>query len=298
MGEYGLLMTAWAQIDPVNALAYATENTGGGFATNTVLATWTTKDPEAAIRWATENHSGEDANPYMASIIGVIAGTDINRATALVGEMPYSRERGEALASIMPHLLALGPDAARTWVTGLKDEQLREGAMARLTEELAASDPQGTAKWLAANPGPGSDRGLGTAVAEWARQDRAAATAYYATLPAGDARSYALRGLVSAVASDDPQAAAGMLTRYSGDVTDSVVRHFVWSSFRSDPATAASNISRINDVEQRDEMYRRTLGGWLRRDPESAQAWIRSNQQLPPAILNDLNRQINEGAGG
>jgi len=298
MGEYSLLLTAWAEADPVKALAYATANTGGSFATDTILATWTAKDPEAAILWAQQKHTGEEANPYMASIIGIIAETDVRRASQLVVDMPYSRERGEALAAMMPHLAALGPEAARNWVAALKDEQLREGAMGRLNEALTRIDPQGTAKWLVAHPEPANQRGLGSAVAEWARQDRDAATAYFSTLPAGEIRSYALRGLVSAVASEDPKAAASMLNSYSADVTDSVVRHFVWSSFRSDPATAASNISRITDVEQRDETYRRTLGGWLRRDPEGAQTWLRSNQQVPPNVVDELNRQIREMNGG
>ncbi len=298
MGEYSLLLTAWAEADPVKALAYATANTGGTFATETILSTWTAKDPEAAIAWAQQNHTGTEANPYMASIIGIIAETDIKRASQLIVDMPYSQERGEALGSMIPHLAALGAEAARGWVASLKDEQLREGAMARLNDELASIDPQGTAKWLVAHPDGANQRGLGTALAEWARQDRGAATSYFSSLPAGESRSYALRGLVSAVASEDPKAAASMLNSYSSDVTDSVVRHFVWSSFRADPATAASNISRISDVEQRDETYRRTLGGWLRRDPESAQTWLRSNQQLPPNVLEDLNRQIKEMNGG
>jgi len=298
MAEYSLLLTAWAEADPVKALAYATANTGGTFATNTILATWTAKDPEAAIGWATQNHSGTEANPYMASIIGIIAQTDVKRASQLIVDMPFSRERGEALAAMIPHLAALGPEAARSWVASLKDEQLREGAMGRLTDELASIDPQGTAKWLVANPDPTNQRKLGSAVAEWARQDLGGATAYFSSLPSGETRSYALRGLVSAVASEDPKGAAAMLNRYSGDVTDSVVRHFVWSSFGADPATAASNISRISDVEQRDETYRRTLGGWLRRDPEGAQTWLRSNQQLPPNVLDELNRQIREMNNG
>lgn len=292
MGDYSLLLTAWAQADPLGALAYAKENTGGNFATETILTTWAASDPEAAIRWARDNHQGEDANPYMASLIGVIGRTDLPRATQLVGEMPFSRERGEALASIMPGVLAQGPAAAKQWAMAIQDEQLREGAIARVAEELASTDPQGTAAWLSANPSPGTERAMGSAMASWARQDANAATSYFNSLPAGPVRSSALRGLVSAVASENPQAGAAMLNRYSGDVTDSVVRHFIWSSFRNDPATAASNIARINDSEQRDEMYRRMLGGWLRRDPDNAQAWIRSNTQLPDNIRQDLNREI------
>jgi hypothetical protein len=152
MGEYSLLLAAWAEADPIEALAYARANTGGTFATNTILAAWAARDPEATLLWAQEHHRGEDANPHMARIIGVIAATDIKRASELTVGMPYSSERGEAFAAMAPHLAALGQDAARRWVDSLKDEVFRMGAMVRLNQELARIDPQGTAQWLADHP--------------------------------------------------------------------------------------------------------------------------------------------------
>lgn len=292
-GEYAMLLTAWAEMDPVAALAYATTNTGGSFATNTVLTAWAGRDAEAAIAWATQNHQGDGANPHMAGIIQGIAASDPLRATQLLTEMPFSRERGTALAALLPHLIQQGPDAARIWVAGLTDERLRDGAMIRLAEQLASTDPAGTAKWLIDNPGQASRDRLNNVFDTWARQDRAAATAYFNSLPPGETRSNALRGVVSAVATSDPQEAAAMLNRHSGDVTDGVVRNFVWRSFGSDPSIAASHIGMISDPGMRDEMYRRTLTGWLRNDPATATSWIRSNP-VPPTVLEEMNRQINE----
>ena len=66
-GEYGMLLAAWAQADPIKALDYVKQNTRSGFALNTVLSTWAAKDPEAAIAWAKTSHTGEGANPYLVS---------------------------------------------------------------------------------------------------------------------------------------------------------------------------------------------------------------------------------------
>lgn len=293
MGEYSLLLTAWAETDPTAALAYAKDNTSGNFASNTILTTWAGRDPEAAVAWAKANHTGDGANPYMAGIIRGLATDDPVRATQLLTDMPYSRERGDALGAIMPALIQQGPDAARQWVSGISDERLRDGAMTRIAEQLANVDPKGTAEWLVANPSSATSRRLDDVLAAWARKDQTAAVSYLNTLPAGADRSNALRGVVTAVATEDPRAGAAMLSRYSGDVTDGVVQSFVWHAVGSDPVLAANHIGMIGDANQRDEMYRRALSGWLQRDPATAWNWIRSNN-LPEEVRNHVTRQYEE----
>ena len=290
-GEYALLLSAWAKVDPVRALEYTTANTGGGFATNTVLSTWATEDAEGAIQWAKSNHEGDEANPYMAGIIRGIAGSDPNRATELLTEMPRSEERGEALDAMLPHLLTQGPDSARAWISALTDESLKNGAILRSAEPLAAADPQGTLQWLLDNPGEASRRRMDDVFEVWAGNDRDTAMAAMTAMAPGEHRSNALRGLVSSVASADPQQALDLMNRYSGDVTDRVVQNFVWHSFGNDPSTAVAQISRISNERERDQMYRHTLNRWLDRDEDAAATWIESNPDIPAQVIEHLNRR-------
>jgi hypothetical protein len=91
MGEYGMLLSAWAKADSLAALAYAKENTGNPFTANTVLTTWASIDPEAAIRWAQANHTGDGANPYLAGIIRSLAASDpILHATRTSRVRPFA----------------------------------------------------------------------------------------------------------------------------------------------------------------------------------------------------------------
>lgn len=290
MGEYSLLLTAWAQADPVAALAYAKENTRGGFAQDTVLTTWATTDPEAAIRWAQSNHEGDGPNPFIPGIIRGLAQTDPDRATQLLATMPRSGERGKGLDFILPHLLQQGTDATREWITALTDDSLKNGAMLRVAGQFAAADPAGTASWLLANPGEASQRRIDDVYGTWAAKDSQAAVNSFATLPAGEARSDALRGLIGSVASEDPKQALSLLDRYPNDVDDRVVRNFIQSSFGNDPATAAGQIVRIGDEREREQMYRRTLGAWLQRDAAAANAWIQSNP-VPDSVIERINRR-------
>ena len=292
-GEYSLLLTAWAQADPLAALSYAKENTNGGFAQDTILTSWASTDPEAAIRWAQANHEGDDPNPYLPGIIRGLAQSDPARATELLASLPRSEERGRALDFMLPHLLEKGSDATRAWIASLTDEALKNGAMERVADKLAATDPAGTASWLLANPGQAADRRMDDVYSVWANKDQQAALSSFSALPAGNARSNALRGVISSVAVADPKAAVSLMNRYPNDVNDRVVQTAIWHSFGSDPATAAAQIARIGDAQQRDQMYRRTLDAWFDRDPATAQAWIQTNA-IPDSVRARLAQRRSE----
>ncbi|MEI6675753.1 MAG: hypothetical protein WCO57_11305 [Verrucomicrobiota bacterium] len=293
-GEYAMLLTAWSQVDPITALTYAKANTQSNFATSTILSAWAATDPDAALRWADANHTGTGANPYLAGIIRTLGAIDPARATDLLASMPRSQERGEALDAMLPHLLAQGPAATRAWISALSDESLRNGSMMRAAEQLAQADPKGTADWLVANPGEAAKRRMDDVLGIWANSDKKAAVAYFEALPKGENRSEALRGVVTAIATQDAAAAATMLNRYASDVTDGTLQSFVWHSLGSDPALALSYVSRISNPGEQDRIYNRALDTWLSRDPTAAAAWMQKNR-LPENVARHFQ---NKATGG
>jgi hypothetical protein len=293
MGEYSMLLTAWAELDPTAALAYTKANTKNGFATATILSAWATKDTEAAIRWAQANHTGEAANPYMSGIIRGIAATDPARATELLASMPRSVERAKGLDFLMPHLLEKGVAATRDWIATLKDDALRNGAILRSAEPLADTDPAGTASWLLANPGEASQRRLDDVYSSWAKKDQQAAMTSFNALPAGENRSNALRGVVTSVATKDPVAAVALMDRYPSDINDRMVQSVIWHSFGDQPSIAASQISRIKNEQDREQMYRRTLNAWSEEDAAAAQTWMQANP-VPDNVKQQVLRRQEE----
>jgi hypothetical protein len=214
------------------------------------------------------------------------------RATGLLTAMPMSRERAEALDGILPHLLTQGNEATRAWIEAITDDSLRSGAMMRVAEKLAASDPEGTAKWLLANPSEATQRRIDDVYNTWAAKDQQAALSAFNALPSGQDRSNALRGLLTNMASSDPNAAISMMDRYPSDVTDRVVQNVVWHSFGNDPATAISQISRMTNERERNQTYARTISYWLQRDATAANVWLQNNP-LPPAVQEEVNRRSN-----
>ena len=79
------------------------------------------------------------------------------------------------------------------------------------------------------------------------------------------------------------------MDQYADEVNDRTVRNFIWHSFGKDPATALGEVSRIGDEDRRNEMYRRAMGVWMRRDATAAQAWLNTNP-LPESVTRSLSQ--------
>lgn len=295
MTEYSMLLSAWAKKDPLQALAYAEANTGNRFARNTILTTWAASDPDGAIRWAQEHHNPDDeeGNPWMIGVIQGLAGTDPARASQLLAAMNFSEERGEAMAALLPSILAQGPQAAQDWATAITDENLKQGAIGRVAEALAAKDPAGTAAWLAQNPGEAAQRSMDNVLSTWMEQDKDGAMAYYKSLPSGEVRTNALRGVASSLAMENPQAAADFLDQNAAYANDRVYQQFAWSSFGQAPDLAASYIGKITDAREQERMYDRMIGGWMRRDFNAASTWLNS-ASLPTNVSERLQRRVQQ----
>ena len=291
MEEYGMLLTAWAKINPLAALDYASKNTRNPYARQTILAAWASTDPSGAIAWAKDNFKGEGANPFMVGVIRGLAQNDPQLASSLMAEMPRSEERGNALDSLLPVFLKQGVDTARQWVSSITDETLRNGAMERLADRTLEKDPLGTADWLIANPSESTNRRVDDALFAMATKDKDAAMGYFQKLPTGNDRTNALRGLVNAEAMENPKAAAALMDRYGSDVNNRVVEQFVWHSFGKDPQLAVQNIGRVTDIEQRDQMYTRTIERWLGEDQTAAMVWMCDNT-LPQNVTDRLTRSM------
>ncbi len=291
MSEYSMLLTAWANYDPVGALDYASENTGTPFARQTILTSWATKDPAAAMEWAKANHEGEEANPWMVGVIRGIASNDPDQATALMNAMPYSRERGEALDAVQGHYMKQGPDAARAWALSIEDERLRAGAIGRVAGDLARVDPKGTADWLMANPSEGATRAMSRVMERMAESDPDAAMTYFQGITDEALKTRAFAGLAEEMGETDPMAAARFIDANPSLVTDDVYEEFIWNARRQDPALGAQAIGSIQNADRQNRAYRQYIGHWLRRDFEAASNWVGQNE-LPASVQRSVNGMI------
>jgi hypothetical protein len=283
MSEYGMLLHAWAKADPKGALGYAMKHTGTPFARQAIMTSWSTDDPDAAIAFV--KHQSEGANPLLVGIIRGIAPADLSRATGLLQELPYSRERGDALQGILPFVMENGADLALNWAAGLADPQLKSGALTYIMSDLADSEPMRAAELLITlGDNDAAVRVADDVAGSLARVDLEQAKNWSAGLD-DDLRAEAVEGIIGHYASQDPVAASGWLGSLAGTINlDSAIRQFAWRSQGSQPELAADWIGQIQSPERRNEMYNSVLSRWLRSDPTSAEHWIQSTPDLPEGV--------------
>jgi hypothetical protein len=294
MGEYAILLTAWAKVDPVSALDYAKANTGTSFARETILASWVETQPEAAIVWAKENFDAikndRNANPWLVGIIKGMASQDLSRASQLLEELPYSEGRGEALRSVLNELIAQGPDTAKNWINGLSDEQLRDGAAARLASRLAKDDPAAALSWAGSVSEASLLRASSDIIDGWASDSPELAQAWVDSQP--DAiQAAAGHGLINALA---PSEAATWLTQHEGNPAfDDTIQSFAFNAIKREPELAASWIMKVTDTRKKEGIFHRVLSTWMREDTAGAMNYIENNE-VPESVVRRAKRQLEE----
>lgn len=290
MSEYGILLHAWAKVDPLGALDYAEEHTGTQFARQTILTSWAGNDPESAVLWAKEHHEGEGANPWLIGVIRGIASNDPARATEVLHDLPLSRERGTALSAIIPQIAKQGQEAAVLWLDTITDERLHLGATSYLAANLSKTDAAGTAEWVSTlSESEGKSRAAAEVADAWADQDLQSALAWTDSLE-GSSRSSAAQKVIGTYAKENPGEAAAWLRTMSDDPKyNDISRSYIWNTARTHPEFSLAQVGEMQDSRSQDRYYERILRSWKNQDANAAEAWMNNN-----AVSDKLRNKVNK----
>lgn len=287
-GEYRMLLSAWAQVDPLQALDYAKENTGTNFARQTILSAWAKNDTEGAVAWARDNFDSEakgaDANPWLVGVIEGISSLDLGRATQLLEELPFSRGRGQALDAVFAEVTASGPENAKRWIASLSDEKLKSGAAGRLAGQLAKEDPRAAAEW-ASSMGPEILKSsAGEIVQQWADNDLPAALSWVESQPEEIVASAGPSLVREMIQNENVVAASDWLANYEGNPAfDDSVKSLVWHSMGDEPALAADWIMRLSTEDDQRNTFHRMIGRWMSKDEAGVVDYV-NNNPVPEGI--------------
>ena len=190
----------------------------------------------------------------------------------------------------MNELIAQGPDTAKNWINGLSDEELRNGAAARLASRLAEDDPAAALLWA----GSVSDASLLKASSDiidgWASDSPELAQAWVNSQP--DAiQAAAGRGLINALA---PSEAATWLTQHEGNPAfDDTIQSFAFNAIKREPELAANWIMKVTDTRKKEGIFHRVLSSWMREDTDGAMNYIENNE-VPESVARRAKRQLEE----
>lgn len=290
--ERSLILQAWAERDPLNALSFIQEKGGEDWERETAVATWAANDPQAAFAWASTAKDEGDVNNWLLGATRGIAATDPELARDFLGQLE-GRTRSQALNAVTPYVMQYGFEYATSWIAGVGDEGTRNRAAREMARDLANLDPAQAGQWNAAMTDVETRRDISETVADrWARADLPAAREWVESLPE-DTKSEAAEGIARRYAREDPAAAAQWLTSLGTNPDlDGARRILIEESFRSSPQTSLEFVSSISDPRAQEGYYQRYLGGWMRQDEAAARQWINSNaQNLPERVVARFNRQ-------
>lgn len=292
--EYELLLSAWAQAAPEDAIEYASKQLDGVFAKNIVLETWATTDPEAALTWAQNNFASPDideANPWVLGIIRGIVAKDLDAASSIFESIPRdSPEQREALTSILSHLHATDPKSAQKWAFEIKDEEIRSMALGVVTQKMVLTNPAEAARWVASLKDP-------TAFSESAQK---IAHHYYLESPEETKKwitdlpvwavGEAANAVVNLTTQENPEAAAqwmsDLLEANPNGNYDPAIETLIEKSVLVDPLVSAEWVIGLTSERQQNKHYQTVISEWLEKDEQAARDWVQyRHQDLPESVL-------------
>jgi len=289
--EYLLVLSAWAERDPLAAATHVHEMDGESDLKSAVMAAWSAIDPESAERWARNMADAGTANPWLVGVIEGIAAADVERARSLIEDIPRGRELNRALDATLGHVYLHGSQAAAEWINGIDDEHIQQNSAEWLAERMAIRDPEAVTAWISSLENVDAQRKAAEELAgRYASQNLIAAKSWVATLPE-EARVKAAEGVVDHLARQDPAAAFHWSTELGGGPElDGVRRDIVRRGFERDPAAALTIALHLEDHRDRERFTARYLQRWIETDPAAASGWLNDNaRHLPEATRSALN---------
>lgn len=281
--ERSLILQAWAERDPMSAIAFLEENGANDWERETTLSTWAAIDPQGAFAWASSSEDEGKVNNWLLGTMRGIAATSPELARDFLLQMEPGETRNRSLSSMEPFVMQYGYDFAENWLSGLGDPELLNRASRGLADNLANLDPARAGQWNAAIADTKTRRDVSETVSDrWARQDLDGAKAWVSTLPE-DTRTEAAEGVARHYARANPaEGAQWLATLGDNPDLDGAKRIFISEAYRRDPEVSLDFVANISSEKSRKDYYYRYLRSWMRKDPNSARRWTTSNETILP----------------
>jgi hypothetical protein len=287
-------LLAWAQEDPLGAIAYSQALPLGESRQNLMYAIangYGRDDPDAALAWvATQKGPPHDLR---SSVIAGIAQVDARRALDLafseeanvmnVGGA-FRRGRFEMLSSVISNAMASSaatPPELVARILALRDDNERNNALQIVLGSWTRNDPRAAFDWLVTERDLPAQN-VNVLVGSMARSDPVLAASYTARVPA-ELRPLWIANVAQSYARLDPEAGMDWLRGFRGEkgYADAVAA-IVHQTANYDPAKAAGLIDSL------DEKGPNTLGAteavakvWGATDEQAARLWVRGLAEGP-----------------
>src|SRR5688572_25168578 len=100
--ERSLILQAWAERDPLGAVAFLQQGNANDWERETALSTWAANDPQAAFAWAAGAPDEGDVNNWLLGATRGIAAADPQLARDYIAQLE-GRTRDQAIDAVEPY---------------------------------------------------------------------------------------------------------------------------------------------------------------------------------------------------
>ena len=292
--EYRILLSAWAQASPKDAIAYASKHFEGTFAKNTILETWALNDPKAALAWAQKNFASPDsdeANPWLLGVLRGVVATDLNTASSIFESIPRDTpEQREALSTILSHLHATNPESAQEWATKIEDGEIRSIAFGIVAQKMVLTDPVAAAQWVSSLEDSMAFSESAEKIAHhFYLENPEEAKTWTTDLPVwavGEAANAIVNLTVEENPEDTAQWMSNLLTANPNGNYDPAIETLIEKATLIDPQISAEWITGLTSERQQNKHYQTVLSEWLEKDEQAALDWVQyRHKDLPEPVL-------------
>lgn len=276
--EIRMLAEAWAAVDGKSAVEYLNALPYNERPQNTIRATlaeWAMHDLDAAEAWA-RSATTNVPNHYMIGVIAGAANVNLSRAETLLYEMPYGRERGDAMAYVAGAHLENGNADAMNWATSVQDPRLEQASIRKVAAQVALTDPLLAANWVVQNSNEEQmPYNVSTLARQWSYSDAEAAANWAFGLPPGPAQDAAIAATLPSLAVKNPQAVEKMLVSQPPSKATDPARVTLAREYTStDPVRALAWANTVTDPHARDRTTQRIMDTWQKNDPAAAAKFV------------------------
>ena len=281
--EIRMLAESWGAVDGKSAADYldsVPHDQRPQLSLRATLAEWAMHDTDAAEAWA-KNETTNQPNPYMIGVIAGAANVDLTRAQTMLYEMPYGRERGDAMAYVAGAHLENGNADAMTWATSVPDPRLEQAAIRKVATQVALADPVDAANWVLKNSNPDSIAyNVSTVAKQWSYQSPEDAVNWALGLPAGAAQDAAVAAALPSLVAKDPSAVEKILLNQPATQATDPARITLAKEYSStDPVRAIAWANTVTDPRTRDHLTQHVMQSWMQTDPAAAAQFMQPKPQ-------------------
>ncbi|MDG2166547.1 MAG: hypothetical protein P8L44_01300 [Opitutales bacterium] len=264
------VMSGWAEVDPQNAVAYASEN-GDASARGgrnplmlSAMQGWANTNIEGAINYAMteiDTSSDQGGRGRGGGIENFLIARYVNEDPQAAGQWALSQSdpetRNDAIGTIARSMAGDSPQDAALWAQAISDPEAQAEALRGTASGWAREDPQAAMEWaMNIEDQTVSSQATRTALGTWAREDPYSASDYVIEMEPGATKDQAASTLSQSLIREDPEMA------------------LLWAESISDPALQTKTLAPITE-------------GWMKKNPEQATEWINASN-LPDETKQEL----------